>query len=31
MWVLGGFDIFLGPSSDTAWYRDPGWQGVWPH
>ena len=22
--------LFLGPSSDTAWYRGPGWQEAWP-
>jgi hypothetical protein len=26
--VAGVFDNFLGPSSDTAWYRGPGWQGA---
>ena len=29
---LGGWSPwqYLGPSSDTAWYRGPGWQGAWP-
>ena len=29
---LGGWSLsqFLGPSSDSAWYRGPGWQEAWP-
>ena len=28
----GGWSLlqFLGASSDTTWYRGPGWQGAWP-
>ena len=29
---LGGWSLwqFVGPSSDTAWYKGPGWQEAWP-